>query len=209
MRADGAGRPYRMRRRAEQVEATRLRITEAAVRLHTTVGPSETSIAAVAAEAGVTRLTVYRHFRDPAELFAACMAHWAALHPPPDPAAWATVRDLGERARRALSELYAWYAVAGPDLMPIERDAGRLPAAAREHGRAQGAAVVEAILGGEAGRGRIAADGGRRLRAVVGHVTTLSTWHSLVVDQDLTLAEAADLATGWIEAAAQGPTILG
>ena len=32
-------RPYRMRRRAEQVDETRLRITEAAVRLHTTVGP--------------------------------------------------------------------------------------------------------------------------------------------------------------------------
>ena len=57
-------RPYRMQRRAAQVDETRLKITEAAVRLHTTVGPSQTSIAAVAEEAGVTRLTVYRHFAD-------------------------------------------------------------------------------------------------------------------------------------------------
>ena len=32
-------RPYGMRRRAEQVDETRERIIEAAVRLHTTVGP--------------------------------------------------------------------------------------------------------------------------------------------------------------------------
>ena len=43
-----------MKRRAEQVDETRLRVTEAAVRLHTTVGPAHSSIAAVAEEAGVT-----------------------------------------------------------------------------------------------------------------------------------------------------------
>ena len=69
-------RPYRMRRRAEQVDETRLRITEAAVRLHTTVGPAHTSIAAIAEAAGVTRLTVYRHFADLDTLFEACTAHW-------------------------------------------------------------------------------------------------------------------------------------
>src|ERR1039457_6337227 len=56
-------RPYRMRRRAELVDGTRQRITEATVRLHTTVGPAHTSIAAVAEEAGVTRLTVYAYAR--------------------------------------------------------------------------------------------------------------------------------------------------
>ena len=45
-----------MGRRAERVDETRERITEAAVRLHTTVGLSRASIAAIAEAAGVTSL---------------------------------------------------------------------------------------------------------------------------------------------------------
>ena len=33
----------------------------------------------------MTRLTLYRHFAGRDELFAACMSHWRAAHPPPDP----------------------------------------------------------------------------------------------------------------------------
>src|SRR6266536_3439222 len=44
-------RPYRMRRRAELVDQTRQRIVEAAMNLHTTVGPANTSISTVAEEA--------------------------------------------------------------------------------------------------------------------------------------------------------------
>ena len=122
MRSAAARRPYRMRRRAELVDATRQRIIEAAVRLHTTVGPANASIAAIAEEAGVTRLTVYRHFADAEELFTACMAHHAALYPRPDPAAWATNPDLGDRARVALTGLYGWYVDHGADLVPLVRD---------------------------------------------------------------------------------------
>src|SRR6185295_8878842 len=93
-------RPYQMRRRAELVDETRERIVEAAVRLHTTVGPAHTSISTVADAAGVTRLTVYRHFPDLEHLFVACTSHWLAAHPPPDPAAWGAIADLTERARR-------------------------------------------------------------------------------------------------------------
>ena len=77
-----------MGRRAERVDETRERITAAAVRLHTTVGPSRTSIASIAEAAGVTRLTVYRHFADLDAVFDACMAHWAAQNPRPDADAW-------------------------------------------------------------------------------------------------------------------------
>ena len=48
-------RSYRMQRRAESQLQTRLRITESAVTLHGTIGPSRTSISAVAAHAGVRR----------------------------------------------------------------------------------------------------------------------------------------------------------
>ena len=40
-------RPYRKRKRAEQEEETRERITEAAVELHRTKGPANTGIADV------------------------------------------------------------------------------------------------------------------------------------------------------------------
>jgi len=57
-------RPYRMQRRAELEDQTRLRITESAVALHEELGPARTSISAIAEHAGVRRSTVYRHFPD-------------------------------------------------------------------------------------------------------------------------------------------------
>ena len=66
-------RPYRKKRRAESEEGTRLRITESAVALHGTLGPSLTSFSAVAEHAGVRRSTLYRHpfahLRDPTTTF--------------------------------------------------------------------------------------------------------------------------------------------
>ena len=102
-------RRYEMKRRAEQVERTRLRITEAAVELHGTIGPARTTITAIAERAGVDRLTVYRHFPTEDALFAACSAHWLGAHPYPDPAPWAAIADPRARLAGALGDLYAWY----------------------------------------------------------------------------------------------------
>ena len=57
-------RTYRKRQRADAEAETRRRITESTVELHGTLGPSRTSISAVAQRAGVRRSTVYRHFPD-------------------------------------------------------------------------------------------------------------------------------------------------
>src|SRR3982751_245793 len=84
-------RPYRMKRRAQLEEQTRLRITESAMQLHGSVGPARTSMSAVAEHAGVTRSTLYRHFPDEEALFDACSSHWASLNPPPDLGRWAAV----------------------------------------------------------------------------------------------------------------------
>ena len=51
-------RPYRKKRRAELEAETRRRITESAVELHGTLGPSRTSMSAVAERAGVRRSTL-------------------------------------------------------------------------------------------------------------------------------------------------------
>ncbi len=192
-------RPYTMRRRAEHVEETRLRITEAAVRLHTTVGPSNTSISTVAEEAGVTRLTVYRHFADLDELFDACRRHWYVLNPPPDPAAWKTIPDLEDRARRAFSDLYGWFRDHGDELFPIYRDMATMPLSTQEQIRAQWAAVVDAFFDGI----QVSPAASRPLRAVAGHLLSLLTWRSLVVDQGLGADEAVDLAVRLLGAAAE------
>src|SRR4051794_1391044 len=76
-------RAYTKRRRAELEEQTRRRITESAVALHGTIGPSRTSMSAVAERAGVRRSTLYRHYPDEAALFEACSAHWVAANPWP------------------------------------------------------------------------------------------------------------------------------
>src|SRR5438309_1524772 len=115
-------RPYRMQRRADSQEQTRLRIIESAVELHGTVGPSRTSISSVAARAGVRRSTVYRHFPDEAALFDACTAHWSAANPPPDLNAWSAIENPDERLRAALNELYAFYRRTEPMLENLFRD---------------------------------------------------------------------------------------
>ena len=141
-------RPYQMRRRAEQVEETRRRITEAAVRLHTTVGPTRTSIASVAEEAGVTRLTVYRHFSNLDELFVACRAHWMAQQPPPDPSRWPAIGDLETRVHDALTELYGWYRERGAELYPIYRDATSLPTSTQQARAAENRQLGDALVAG-------------------------------------------------------------
>src|SRR5215208_5507375 len=121
--ATGERRPYRKRRRLRLEAETRLRITEAAVDLHGTVGPARTTISAVADRAGVQRATVYRHFPDEESLFAACSGHWAALNPPPDPDLWREDPDHGARLRRALAETYASFRRTEPMISNVLRDA--------------------------------------------------------------------------------------
>src|SRR5256885_3645523 len=82
-------------------EETRRRIVEAAVRLHTTTGPAWTTISAIAAQAGVQRLTVYRHFPEEKDLFRACVVHGWESFPPPDPRPWASIANPEQRLRFA------------------------------------------------------------------------------------------------------------
>lgn len=102
-------RAYRMRRRQEDIEETRRRIVEAAVKLHGTVGPAHTTFSAVAEEADVQRSTVYRHFPDETALFGACTSHWLASHPWPRPQDWANTPDPAHRLTQGLRELYRYY----------------------------------------------------------------------------------------------------
>lgn len=195
-----AKRPYRKRRRAELEEQTRLRITEAAVDLHGSLGPAKTTISAVAERARVQRATVYRHFPDEEALFGACSAHWLSQHPLPDLAEWAAIGDPGERLRVALSDLYAWYRRGEEMLERTTRDATLVPAMQQAVER-RGAWLAEAaatIVRGRRERGARR----RRVEAAVGHAVSFSTWRSLVREQGLSDPEAVDLMHGLVALAA-------
>jgi AcrR family transcriptional regulator len=191
-------RPYRMRRRAESQEQTRLRITESAVALHGTLGPSRTSISAVAAHAGVRRSTVYRHFADEEALFDACTAHWRAANPLPDLEAWAGVDDPDERLRLALAELYAYYERTAEMLDNLLRDETTMPLIQERFSAYHGylAAARATLLAGRGLRGAAR----RRTQAALGHAIAFSTWKSLAREQGLDDDEAAALVCALVAA---------
>ena len=182
-------RPYRMSRRAELVDETRRQITAATARLHTTIGPANTTVAAIAEEAGVTRLTVYRHFSDLDVLFEACRAHWRAENPPPNAATWSAEKDLRRRARRALTELYGWYREHAEELFPIYRDMTSMPLSSQATMRADNRRLGDLVLGDDAPRGKA----GQEARALARHLLDYRTWRSLAIQQELTDAQAVDL----------------
>jgi AcrR family transcriptional regulator len=178
-----------MTRRAELVDQTREQITAAAARLHTSVGPANTSIASIAEEAGVTRLTVYRHFPDLEVLFEACRAHWRAENPPPDFAAWSEVPDLEGRVGRALRELYGWFREHADELFPIYRDSPGVPASAQARMRDENRRLGDLLVAGHVPDGAE----GRQAKALARHLLDYRTWRSLTIQQELSNEEAVDL----------------
>jgi AcrR family transcriptional regulator len=178
-----------MAKRAELVDETRQRITAATARLHTSIGPANTSVAAIAEEAGVTRLTVYRHFAELDVLFEACRAHWRSENPPPDVGAWSAIPNLEERARTALTRLYGWYREHAEELFPIYRDISTMPASSQATMRDENRRLGDLLVGDAAGD-----DDGRLVRAAARHVLDYRTWRSFTIGHGLGDADAVEVA---------------
>jgi AcrR family transcriptional regulator len=102
-------RSYRLGKRADQQRETRQRIVEAAVELHSSIGPARTTVAQIAERAGVQRHTYYAHFPDERGLFLACSELALGRDPLPDVAAWRSLAPGKERLCRGLADLYRWY----------------------------------------------------------------------------------------------------
>ena len=169
-----------MSRRVEHVDHTRQRIVDAAVSLHGTVGPSRTTIAGIAEAAGVTRVTVYRHFPDEEALYGACSAHWLSQQQVPDPSAWSGLAGPLERLQFGLTDLYRFYRDGSAMLTGIYRDWDALPEGQRHGLREQNLSFRETLLDPfpEADRAGV-------LGAVIGHAASFWTWHSLHHDNGL------------------------
>jgi AcrR family transcriptional regulator len=192
-------RPYRMQSRAESQQETHRRITQSAVELHGTIGPSKTSISAVAARAGVRRSTVYRHFPDEAALFDACTAHWAAANPPPDLGAWTAIDDPDERLTVALGELYTFYGRTELMLDNLFRDEATVPLVRERFAafRDYFGAARDTLMAGRKLRGAAR----RRTQGALGHAIAFSTWKSLVREQELAEADAVVLVRALVTSA--------
>jgi len=180
-----------------RAQRTHRRIVEAAIELHTTVGPGRTTISAVAERAGVQRLTVYRHFPREEDLFRACVVHGWERFPPPDPGPWRRIADPRRRLRIALAELYEYYGRVGDPFLVIVRDFPRVPALAALNAPyfAKWEEMRDVLAAGRGARGR------RRhiLLAALEHALALETWESLVRRSGLSDEEAVELLTGLVE----------
>jgi len=192
-------RKYELKRRAEKLDETRRRITEATVELHRTVGPAATQISEVARRAGVQRVTVYNHFPDDASLLAACSAHWRALHPAPDLGTWTAIDDAGERLRTALCELYGWYRETEPMTANVLRDAAVIPALERIVAGGLGT-YLEAVQRALAKPLRVRGRRRERVEAAVRAAVDFHFWRALARLGD---EQAAELAAGLVELAAR------
>ena len=192
-------RKYELKQRAEEMAETHLRITEAAIELHATRGPSRTTLSAVAERAGVERRTLYRHFPTEADLFAACSGHYFAANPWPDLGDWRAIGDPQERLERALDELYAYYESTEPMLSNALRDAELVDlardAVAPLHAYLEEAADILTIGRRVRGRRRQLLDGAVR------HALAFSTWRSLSAN-GVGRSDAATLVTALVEGAA-------
>ena len=202
MSAEKTTRRYRLRKRAAAVEATRHRITEAAMELHGTVGPARTTMTAVAERAGVQRQTVYRHFADEVDLLAACSAHFADQHPWPDAGRWRAIADPAERLHVALDELYAWYETTGSMWTNVLRDETLVAAVgpALEPLRAYLDDAARALASGWGARGRRRAT----LLAATRHAVDFHTWRSLAHDGGVSRAGVVELTSAMVARAAGG-----
>lgn len=192
-------RKYELKQRARSQAATRRRIVEATAGLHEEVGPAQTTVAEIARRAGVQRLTVYKHFPDEHDLFAACSALFGSQHPPPDPAPWSEISDPVVRMRRALAELHAWYRDQEAMLANVERDMDLLPAlrtvvvagrAPREH------AARDVLASGW----HVSATAQTRLRGAIGLACSFGAWRRLARGEGLSDGDAIEVLTRLVEA---------
>lgn len=191
-------RPYRMAERAKSQEETRQRIVEATIRLHEELGPRATTISAIAEEAGVQRLTVYRHFPDETAVFHACTAHWLSLNPPPDPAGWVTIENPRARLEAALTAFYRYYARTHRMWTASFRDVADVPAL--QGPMEQFAGYVRGIGDDLATRFHAGKQEGRLVAATVQHALVFPTWADLNA-RGVSDANKVTLVMRWVDGA--------
>jgi len=187
-------RRYTLRKRAEQQAETRRRIVEAAIELHGTVGPANTTLSMIAERAGVQRHTLYAHFPDERSLSLACSGLHFERQPMPDAAAWRDIRDQRERLTTGLRAIYDWYERNEALVACVVRDAEIHPLT-REIVELRFAPFM--IAWNEVLGAKLTA----KQRAMLQLALSFHTWRTLARDAGLKQAAAADAMVQAIESA--------
>jgi len=147
-------RRYQMATRERAVQETRQRIIDAAISLHAQRGVIATNWEEIAAGAGVSTATVYRHFPSLGELVPACartaFEAGASLPTPAQAAAaFARLTRPAPRIERLIRESCRCYELGAGWLAAARRDAKSVPAldrAVRLQDRVLGV-LIQAALG--------------------------------------------------------------
>jgi AcrR family transcriptional regulator len=188
-------RTYTLRRRAARKDEVRRRIVEAAVVLKQTKASGELSVAEVAEQAGVGRVTVYRHFPDLDVLRQASSQRFFAQNPPPDPSRWAAIANPHARLRAGLSEAHAYHRRTERMVGKMKADEAEVRDPYRRLWRA-GGGVLAAPFG-------LTGEAARRLGAAIDMGLSFEAWRMLVRDQGLNDEQALDLMLRLCTAAAE------
>ena len=187
-------RAYTMKRRAERQAETRQKIVEAAVELHGTVGPAQTSLSMIAERAGVQRHTLYAHFPDERSLGMACSGLAFERDPPPDAEPWGGIGDGNKRLRTGLRGIYDWYERNAELNACVLRDAEHHKLT-RDIVRLRYGPVISSYLD------VLGAELTTKQRVMLGLALSFFTWRTLVREIGLTQAAAVTAMTQAIEAA--------
>lgn len=188
-------RSYNLKKRAESQAETRQRIVEAAVELHSTVGPLATTLSMIAEKAGVQRHTLYAHFPDERSIFMACSGLAHERDPIPTADAWRGVAGQVERLTTALGNIYGWYGRNASLLSNVMRDVERHPMV-QEIQKTRARPVVKdwhEVLGAELNT---------KQRALLHLALSFYTWRALVQEAGLEQTAAVEAMVEIIEGAA-------
>jgi AcrR family transcriptional regulator len=191
-------RTYTLTRRAERQADTRRRIVEAAVALHSSLGPARTPLSLVAERAGVQRHTLYAHFPDERSLLLACSGLTAERDPLPDADPWRAIADRRDRLRAGLCAVYAWYGRNAERVACVLRDA-------QHHALTKEISEMRFGPFMRAWREVLGAGLGANQRAMLGLMLGFHAWRALVRESGLEPGAAVAVAVQAIECAGGGP----
>jgi AcrR family transcriptional regulator len=188
-------RSYTLKKRAEQQAETRRRIVEAAIELHGSVGPAQTTFSMIAERAGVQRHTLYAHFPDERSMSLACSGMAMERDPLPDAGRLRTMAGAEARLRAGLSALYGWYERNAALTACVLRDAEHHELTRDIAAMRMGPAMA---LYSQALEEQLSA----RQRALVPLAMSFFTWRSLTRDGGLATAAAAETMARMVAGAA-------
>ena len=183
--AKSVSRPYTLKRRAEQQAETRRRIVEAAVDLHTSLGPARTSLSMVAERAGVQRHTLYAHFPEERDLLLACSELTLSRAPLPDAAPWRSIPDPATRLCAGLQAVYDWYDRNANLAACVLRDAEYHPLTQEINALRLGPTIAD-------WRETLGAGLAPPQRAILDLALSFFTWRTLVRDSGLSPTAAVE-----------------